>query len=449
MKDREQKLLFAASSRLTDLFPAFGARLLNATVRPIFGSRVLDAVNARRNRAIMQRVKSFRRFLVIPDIHIGDAVLTQPALTAVRDFFPDAEVDYVVNAAMAPLVEGHPEATRVLPAFTGGMFPSPADVAALREIIRKGRYDLCLSFSSLLDPDEQADAQQPFVSVMSRSATIVRNESDPSQINHFSYQDYLFVRDVLSMVARPVREECYQGTRTTCSDEAIEGARRFAAEAGVSPGAPVVMFNPDGASPFTTMPFPSQIALLESIVRDTSPDTTILVGAGHTAAGIGQRLIDALQAPLRAKVRIVPKSLPLDVYAALIDLTDVFVTGDTGPLHLAAARRFSRSGSHQFRNRTAVLSFFGATMPRMSGYDSSQPGYLPANQDAPSWCVLAESRCHNITCLNKLYKTCREVRCFERLEIDSLADVIVSYLRGLAEPAAADLQPPARELAPD
>ena len=445
MNTGAQKLVFAGTSRLTEIFPAFGARLLDASLRPLFGSRVLAAVYARGNRAIMQRVKAFRRFLVIPDIHIGDAVLTQPALTAVRDFFPDAEVDYVVNATAAPLIEGHPDATRILPVFTGGTFPSAADVAALREIIRKGRYDLCLGFSSLLEPEEQADPAQPFVSVMSHAATIVRNESDPAQINHFSYQDYQFVRGVLSMVARPVREACYRGTRTTYADDAIEGAGRFAAEAGLLPGAPVVMFNPDGASPFTMLPFQGQVALVERIARDTAVETTILVGAGHTAAGIGQRVVEALPPTLRAKVRIVPPSLPLASYAALIDLADVFVTGDTGPLHLAAARRYSQSGSHRFRNRTAVLSFFGATMPRMSGYASSQPGFLPTNQDAPSWCVLAGSRCHNITCLNKLYKTCRVVRCFEHLDVTALASVVVSHLAGLAGTAPATRH----RLAPD
>jgi ADP-heptose:LPS heptosyltransferase len=439
VRDAAQRLAFSGSSRLTDRFPAFGARLLDATLRPVLGSRALVAMLARRNRAVVRRVKAFRRFLVIADIHIGDAVLTQPALTAVRDFFPDAEVDFVVSAATASLVEGHPEATRVLPVFSGGMFPSPADVAAIREIVREGRYDLCLSFSTLLEPEDQAVPSQPFLSIASHGATIVRNESDPARINHFSYQDYQFVRGELSVVARPVREARYPGTRTILADEAIEGARRFAAEAGLSSGAPVVMVNPDGASPFTRMPFESQVALLGRIAGDTDADATILLGSGHTDEGVGQRLVDRLPAVPRAKVRIIPPALPLADYAALIDLADVFITGDTGPLHLAAARRYSRSGSHRFRNRTAVLSYFGATMPRMSGYDAFQPGYLPTNQDAPSWCFLAGSRCHNITCINKLYKTCRVVRCFERLDVAALASVVVSHLAGLAA-----AEPPAR-----
>ena len=448
MHSASQKLVFAGTSRLTELFPVFGARLLDASIRPVAGSRALTAMATRRNRAIMRRVKAFRRFLVIPDIHIGDAVLTQPALTAVRDFFPDAEIDYVVNAGVAPLIERNPDATRVLPVFSGGMFPSLTDVAALRAIIREGRYDLCLSFSSLHEPDDREGPTPPVVSVMSHGATLVRNEGDLAPVNHFSYQHYRFVRGVLSTVARPVREERYQGARATISGEAVEGARHFAAQARLVPGAPLIIFNPDGASPFTRMPFEGQHTLLARIARDTPAETTILVGAGYTVEGVGQRLVDGMPAPLRAKMRIIPRRLPLPAYAALLDLADVFVTGDTGPMHLAAARRYPRTGAHAFRNRTAVVSFFGATLPRMSGYDSFQPGYLPANQDAPSWCFHAASPCHNITCLNKLYKTCNVVRCFEQLDVAAVAKVVVTHVWGLTVPVPAPARVRESELAP-
>lgn len=97
----------------------------------------------------MRGVKPFRRFLVIPDIHIGDAVMSQSALTALRDFFPEAEVDYVVNKTAYPLIEGKPEATRVLPFFSNGFSPSSANLLALRTMIKSWRYDLILNFCPL------------------------------------------------------------------------------------------------------------------------------------------------------------------------------------------------------------------------------------------------------------------------------------------------------------
>jgi heptosyltransferase I len=335
---RVQRLAFAATSRLTDVAPAFGGRLLDAAIRPVLGSLALAALLARRNWRIMRRVASLRRFLVIPDIHIGDAVMTQAAVTALRDYFPDAEIDYVVNRAVAPVIEGLPEASHVIPLFTGGAFPSAADVAALRTTIRAGRYDLCLSFGTFVNRADLVDPEQAFVSFLTHAATLVRNEGSPEPVNHFSFQHYQFVRGVLDTVARPVRGNAYQGVRTTLADEAVDEASRFAAEAGLTPGAPVIMFNADGACRFNLLPFGDLTELVAQVAERTAPDVAFLVGAGHTLAGVGQRLIESVPASHRSRFRLVPATLSLAGYVALIDLADVFVTGDTGPLHLAAAR---------------------------------------------------------------------------------------------------------------
>jgi ADP-heptose:LPS heptosyltransferase len=434
MNTRIQEILFGGSSRLTDTFPHFGARLLDATVRSVAGSAPLAALSAWRSRGIARRMLGFRRFLVIADVHIGDALIAQPTLTALRDFFPDAEIDYAVNRAVAPLVDGLRDATRVLPIFEGAALPTAADVAALRHIVRTGQYDLCLNLSAFIAQGDVADPRQPFVDFAAHGHAILRNENDASRINHFSYEAYRFVRAVLGTVARPVREGRFPGIRTSYSDAAIEAAACFAASAGLSPTTPVVMYNPDTASRFTMMPFDAQAELLQEIVARAPTATTILLGAGHTTAGIGERLLAALPAAMQRSVRIVPRSMPLDAYAALIDFADVFVSGDTGPLHLAAARRYARSGSHQFRNRTAVLSFFGATPPRMSGYDSFSSGYLAANQDAPSFCYQAVSPCRNITCVNKLFKTCVKPRCFEHVDVDAIASHAAAHLHSLRLP---------------
>jgi heptosyltransferase-1 len=423
-----QKLVFAGTSRLTDRFPVAGGRLLDATIRPIYGNSAVVAMYARHNRREVRRMTGFDRFLVIPDIHIGDAVMSQSWVMALRDLFPSAQIDYVVNRSVAPLIDGHPDASRIIPLLSGATFPTTADIEGLRALIREGQYDLCLCSCTFLDPGDIAPSTQPFLHFMTHGAAILRNERDVSRINHFSYQGYRFVRDLLSAVADPVREDIFPGVRTTYSDSVIEECGRVAVAAGLTDHTPVVMVNPDAASKYTLLPFERQAALLRTLAEGVPSDTIIMVGAGHTAAGIGERLVASLPDVSRTRARIIPPSLPLAVYSALIDHADVFISGDTGPLHLAAARRFSRSGRYSFRNRTAVLSVFGATPPRMSGYDSSQPGYLAANQDAPSWCFQAGSPCRNITCLNKLFKTCETVRCFEEVDTAGIAAVVLRRL---------------------
>jgi ADP-heptose:LPS heptosyltransferase len=440
MNTRTQEILFGGSSWLTDTFPGFGARLLDTTVRSVAGSRLVAGLSALHSRGIARRMRGFRRFLVIADVHIGDALIAQPALTALRDFFPDAEIDFAINRMVGPLVEGLPGPTRVLPIFEGGTLPSAADVAALRHIVRAGRYDLCVNLCAFITQRDVASARQPFVDFAAHGAAIVRNENDANRINHFSYEAYRFVRGVLGAVARPVRRGRFPGIRTMYSEAAIEAAAEFAAAVGLSATTPVVMYNPDTASRFTMMPFDAQAELLQEIIARSPAATTILLAAGHTAEGIGEQLLAALPTAMQPAVRIVPRSMSLDTYGALIDFADVFVSGDTGPLHLAAARRYARSGGYTFRNRTAVLSFFGATPPRMSGYDSFRSGYLPANQDAPSFCYQAVSRCRNITCVNKIFKTCATPRCFEHVDVDAIASHAAAHLHSLRLPGESDLE---------
>ncbi len=406
--------------------PRAGARFLDATFRPVAGSRLLAVLLARRNRRVMRGPRSFQSFLVIPDIHIGDAVMSQTALAAIRDFFPAARVDYLVSQTAFPLIEGNPDATRVLPFFSNGSFPSAPDLAALRQLIRDERYDLTLSFCPYLGPRDIGAPGTALVDIMSHAPAVVRNERRLDVINHFAWQTHRFTLDLLSLIARPLRPEAFPGVHVRVGDAAVEDAGRFVAEAGLPTGLPIIMLNPDAASPFTRVPDEILSGLLTLLVK---LDVAILVGAGHTEVGIGERIVAALPSSLRQKARLVPTRLSLEAYTALIDLSDVFVTGDTGPMHLAAARKLSRTGRHHFRNQTAVLSIFGATPARMSGYDSVQPGYLPADQTAPSWSFTAESRCRNITCVNKVFKTCRAPRCFDAVDITALASRIREHLK--------------------
>ena len=425
MKYKMQKFFFDGTSRLTARFPRAGSRIMDFTLRPILDNPFLAAYATFRNRRRMSGLKAFRRFLVIPDIHIGDSVMTQAVLIALRDFFPEAQIDYLVNKVTYPMIEGNPEANRILPIFSGGTFPTPALLKTLQDLVSKESYDLVLCCSPFIKDNFLRPRARGIINFLNNTPVIIGNERKPSEVNHFIFQMHRFTRDLFLPYVRPVRNETFRGVRLSFSDASVERARRSAAEAGLSPGVPAIFYNPDGASPYTRLPFDKQADLLNRLTRRKFP---VLLGAGHTEANIGERLRQTLPLAQRAQVKIIPPELPLEVYVALIDACDVFVSGDTGPLHLAAAWKYSRTGRFSFRNRTAVLSIFGGTPSRMSGYDSFQPGYLAANQDAPSWCYTAGSPCRNITCINKMLKTCRTVRCFEELDIENLAGRIFAYL---------------------
>jgi ADP-heptose:LPS heptosyltransferase len=417
--------LFSFASRLTGLFPETGALFLDAVVTLLLGNDLLIRSRHDKNAGQIARVKEFRKILVIGDFNIGDAVTLQAAISALRDFFPEAEIDYCVNRFARTLVEGNHEISRLWPIFTGTYVPDKNDFCRLKEIVTWNNYDLIMNFCPLFKEDRLASSGVA-IGYSELAAMLIRDRDRQDTVNHIIYKTHRFVHELLSQFRAPQRRRPFAGVTVTLSDNAIHRAQEFLACSEL-PAGPLVFYNPDASSALTRIPFEQQLYLLKKILATGS---TILIGAGHTAKDIGLRLAGLLSQGA-GRIVVVPSSLPLDAYAALIDHCAAFISADTGPLHVAAARKVSRSGGHIFRNRTSVFSIFGATPARMYGYDSCRPGFFPAHQDAPSYSYASASRCRNITCVNKMAKTCASVRCFESLDLDLIANDLQHRIAGV------------------
>ncbi len=427
MENQTQKRLFHLTSEVTRLFPKAGAQFFNSTILPLGGNPFLVRGIFQSNRKTLGRTP-FRKILVIPDIHIGDAVMMQGAVQAFRDFFPDARIDYVVKKSVVSLIEGNPAITNLYPCFTGTVFPTEADVQSVQKLVAENQYDLCFNCSPFFEDSRLFPRGQKILNFMTVAPQLLQNEKNRTGINHFLFQSYDFVKKLIEANFNIRAFESFRGVGVTLSDEAVEKAKAYLAEKAVPGHKPVIFLNPDTASPYTLIPLAHQAEILKKIL---AMEVTVLLGTAFTHLGMEQRLLDTLAEEQRQNVFVVPSTLPIDAYAALIDAVDVFISGDTGPLHIAAARKVSKSGRVQFRNQTFVISVFGATPARMSGYDSADPLFPPAHQDAPSRTYVSESPCRNITCVNKMAKTCKDVRCFEVLNVEEMAKDIQQYLKTL------------------
>src|ERR1700679_670780 len=86
MGNKIPRFLFHLTSDLTAWFPRAGPRFLNGLVLPLLGHCWLVRTVYKKNSQVIQKLKRVRRILVIPDIHIGDAIMMQGAVQAFRDF---------------------------------------------------------------------------------------------------------------------------------------------------------------------------------------------------------------------------------------------------------------------------------------------------------------------------------------------------------------------------
>ncbi|MGH7738678.1 MAG: glycosyltransferase family 9 protein [bacterium] len=428
LDNRFQKIIFHLTSVATNIFPRGAAWFFDHAIPPFLGNRLLVNHIFRKNIRGLRKVRKFERVLVIPDVHIGDAIMMQAAVSAFRDFFPEARIDYVVKKTVACLIEGNPDISNLYPVFTGAPFPNESDVAAVQKLVAENHYDLCFNCSPFFEDARLFPAGQAILNFMTSAPQMIRNDMDQTGINHFLFQSYEFPHRLLAQLLQPQRTDAFHGVPLTLSDAAIAEAQAFLDSLNLEAGHPVLFINPDTASPYTRIPFDYQLDILR---RFAGTSRAVLLGTAFTARGIENQLLEGLTESERSKVHLVPTTLSIDAYCALIDLTDVFLSGDTGPLHMAAARKVSKSGKHKFRNQTFVVSVFGATPARMSGYDSTNPLFPPANQDVLSKTYVSQSPCRNITCVNKMAKTCQTVRCFETLDVAGIFKDVENYLTGL------------------
>ncbi len=433
LDNKFQKFLFHLTSVATTWFPRGGAWFFDHTLPPLLGNKLLVNQLFRKNLRIIQKVRRFERILVIPDIHIGDAIMLQGAVHAFRDFFPDARVDYVIKKSVACLIEGNPAISNLYPLFTGSVFPSPSDIEGVKQLVAENHYDLCFNCSPFFENSRLFPKGQAILNLMTVAPQIVRNDLDRKGLNHFLYQSYQLPERLLRKTVSAVPPKPFQGVPVTLSDEAYEKAKSLLRGLSVPADSPLVLLNPDTASPYTLIPFEYQSQLLKRLL---AMDCTVLLGAAYTFKDMDEKLWGILSEDEKRRVFMLPAALPIDAYAALVDFTDVFISGDTGPLHIAAARKCSRSGNVRFKNRTFVISVFGATPARMSGYDSTDPLFPPANQDVWSKTYVSESPCRNITCVNKMAKTCRKVLCYDRLDVGAITGDIQRHLEKLKSSAA-------------
>ncbi len=84
------------------------------------------------------------RALVIRFRRVGDAVLAVAVCSSLKRSFPGIQVDFVLNEAIAPLFEGHPDIDRVIPFSDADNASAGRYIGRVFNVMRKTRYDILI-----------------------------------------------------------------------------------------------------------------------------------------------------------------------------------------------------------------------------------------------------------------------------------------------------------------
>ncbi len=279
------------------------------------------------------------RFLIVCLGGIGRAVNALPVLHALRVARPDSEIGWAVEGAVSPLLDGHPELTRlhVLPGVLGqkrheewGMLSWWKRRRAAREF--EGGLK---SFGYTAAIDLQGDK---------RSARISRATGAAARVGYAPPEGracrrgYYTARIIPSPRLRHVAERNLSLLVPLAVRRAppvfvfpdFAGARERLAQKIEPHAGGYAVVHPGSTWPSRQWPVDSFGELARRIVSDLSLEVLV------TASGDVERSrAEAVAGGAPSGVKAAP-ALGLDELAALVKDAALFVGGDTGPMHLAS-----------------------------------------------------------------------------------------------------------------
>jgi 3-deoxy-D-manno-octulosonic-acid transferase/heptosyltransferase-1 len=304
--------------------------------------------------------------LIVKLSALGDVTHTLPALTALRRAHPGARIDWLIEEAAAPIVEGHVALDRALVwsrrKFTRALRSWRIGEAGrilgsfVREL-RATRYDLVIDFQALLKSGiwvflARARRKAGFGRGMDRSegSYIFLSERIPAVSMEIHALDRgLMLLEALGVRRGPVEYDfpISQGARDQVGELLGVDRRGGCPEGAAAPPALIAMH------PMTR--WPTKLWTAEAFASTADA----LMERGHRVVFTGalqdSGALDAIVGRLRRPALRLDGRLDLKGLAALFERSNVVVSTDTGPMHIAAAVG------------TPVVALFGPTAPNRTG----------------------------------------------------------------------------------
>jgi len=262
------------------------------------------------------------KILLIRLSSLGDIVLTTPAIRAVRAHFPDAYIAMLVAKQSAEILRENPHLDEII------TFDRLANDKDTGEMLRMSRHLRERKFT--LTIDFQRKFRTEMLMYFSGAAERVGKGRFctirvPEQGNKHATAHYFDLLHAAGIPAEDKRLELFLS-----ESERLDAAQRFDA-AGVNNGALTVGLFP-GAGWKLREWMPERFAAIgDRLVQHFNAN--VLIFGGPKEAGLVQAVANLMNA------HAIPFAGNLQVreLAACLEKCDLFLTNDTGPMHIAAA----------------------------------------------------------------------------------------------------------------
>jgi len=281
-----------------------------------------------------------RKFLVVNMNYMGDALLTTPAIAALRAAYPDAQIDTVVGAGTAAeVLQGNPDLNRIITRTARG---GASRLMQIFRLLREGRYT-----DAIILPPLPGYAFAAWLARTPRRVGLAGRG-----MNHFlttlrRTRAVHMAEAMLDTMPLPLDPNRPRRLVVAVDPASEESASRLLSAQGLTPGSPIIAVNVGATRPQKRWFAESFAQTLDGL----SDIAVVLVGAGAADTAMAADILKRTQTkPINLVGQTDVKTL-----AAVLKRCDLLISGDSGPMHLATAVG------------TPCVALFGSTDPAVTG----------------------------------------------------------------------------------
>lgn len=297
---------------------------------------------------------AIKRILVRSTNWVGDAILITPAVRAVRKNFPEAQISILAKPWVAPIFYNNPYVDNIMQYDSAGRHTGWLGKARLIKELRRGRFDLSVLFQNAFEaalltylagiPNRLGYDTDGRRALLTHS---IRLEPKLKQIHEIDYYLTILKRAFLGLDGRDLT--------LVVTDQERSRAKDILANCGITGEEIIVGVNP-GSTYGSAKQWPPEryAALCDRIQTLWAARVVIFGGSGEEP--IGSQVSELMK---HRCVNLCGKTT-LREAVALIEKCRLFVTNDSGLMHVASAFDMP------------LVAIFGSTNPITTGPSGSR-----------------------------------------------------------------------------
>ena len=353
-----------------------------------------------------------RRILVIRLDLIGDLVLSMTAVRALKRTYPEAEIDLLAVPASAKVVMHDPELTEII-TYDPNVWRRPKalvqaknwrDLYRLRRCLRARHYDIVVSvFGAWAGAIAVLSGAKRRVGFGRESYPGFMTDNVPGR--HWNPGDRKHEVDYCLELAKSsgaITSPADRTPRLYVDPQALQQLEQLLMQEGVQQAKPLIachVTSNNGQS--KRWPIPYWATLIDKLIREQGAQVTF------TGAPLDSPLIESVSRRMQEQAINLAGKTSLPQLVALLQRADLVISGDSGPMHIAAAVG------------TPLIAIHGPTDPALSGPVSPTATILRSD----IWC----SPCYNA----KDTADCRffTTQCMKNISPDQVLEVVKAKLK--------------------